>query len=197
MRSRRSPTSPAALYPKRKFSPTTTTLAPISPTSTSRTNCSGLFLDSSQVERYLHIPHRRRNAARPHAATPGASAASVDPPTPEQPVDAVGRSPQRPSSPSSALPPRPASRPPDGRDAPRRSSRGRRLPRAKHHLGPPLFSFIPVHRQQLIPAHHPVTALDPTPLHAPAVANGLPVRPGNLHPRQMANHLKRLYYAVM
>ena len=47
------------------------------------------------------------------------------------------------------------------RDAPRRSSRARRLLRAKHHLGPRLVPLVPVHRQQLVPHTSPCNCHPP------------------------------------
>src|SRR5215211_935949 len=63
MRRPRSPASPAARWPNLKFSPTTTTSAPISPTSISRTNSSGLFFESSlsnRISRTSSTPYRSK-----------------------------------------------------------------------------------------------------------------------------------------
>ena len=154
----RSPTSPAALYPNRKFSPTTTTPAPISPTNTSRTNSSGLFLESSRsngISTTSSAPQRKSISRR----SPKGVSSMGGSPAPNTARGCGWKVAATTLMPLAPLLRPPASRPPCARGARRRSSRAQRLPRAKHHLGPPLFLVVPVHRQQLIPTYHPVTAV--------------------------------------
>ena len=62
----------------------------------------------------------------------------------------------------------------------------------------PSLLVVPVHRQQLVPTHHPVTAVDPTPLHAPRRGIQTPGPPSETAtPGRCADHLEWLYYAVM